>query len=1297
MSPVTRHSSPRTAGVALVVTIILIAAITFMAITFLSVSRREKGSVTTATDQTTARLAAAAGLERAKAEMLAPILAASNALNFHLLVSTNFINWDGFDPNTAAVVDQRTNVNFEYQNDLAHTPLTLDQARQNLTNLLYSPRPPVFVVTNRATGANEFRFYLDLNRNGRYEPSGFRPILDDAGLPVGTNFSFFVGDPEWIGQLARPDLPHSAANFFVSRYAYVVIPAGETLDVNYIHNYAVPAGAGNDGFFRNQGVGSWEINLAAFLRDLNTNVWNDISYSYFPTAPTPSSSGVAFDDALAFLTYRAGGNLNSPLSVSAMFTNGQNAFLNDFVDGYSAGPLMTNYWGWNVLPDGDATRVNLPWWGAPNTNHYFTTQDFYDKNKTRLVPFPGGLDFTDRLLQATTNSASSYDRYTYYRLLSQLGTDSAPEPPDKMNLNYDNLVQSNAITSVRSATNFLIWRPLDFFTNAVDRLVKQYSKDWHDSDAINGFVNYTNMFGMTNLMSAGNIPVFVNGRFTYTPAIHRLLQLAANMYDAINPTNDIYGPLPRVFRPQFDHLGNNNNLFITNFVEVTSANQLTGTLRDLSTTNVVAAVQPNDLIFGVPLVVGARKGLPNFNEFAAETVIQITRKLELVKSGPGGGGMINQTNQMFVIGISNVFATEFWNSYATNYTRPVDIIATNFCQVLLTNDYTFSYNTNLIAAGQISIPSPGTNFWAAWNPKRQTPPATGLWSFLVPLRTNHIIVPDAVYRLGSASGPGFFDNLTNNFERPSGFAFPRWVLAITNRLVAIIKEPGANGRIIDYVQLNGLGIARDLTAEIAQQRTGIGFEGLWATNASLSGGGKLSDQPGIIQQIEISKGNVESGGNWQSYGIAQPAGATKAQAIAKFLAFINPNNTATYVDPGTRTPYSATNYALAANAPFTPTSKRSVPITWQANDPLVHYMSGDMEYLERSGSAIIWKPSAPTNATLSNIGILNERYRPWGGNPKVGGDLLADPLAYQTVVKDPGVTSSDAWQFPTNKLPTLGWLGRIHRGTPWQTVYLKSSRVADAVQIKAMKADDWPKWTGNRNLYNAALTQPETDRGIFDLFTTAFNDNAARGQLPINQPGLAAWSAVFGGMVALSNSVPDADLFNGPAFEPLIIPPAGAYAANTNTWPGVAKIVDGINRTRASTNLFPLQTFPRLGDLLATPELTEASPFLNHGVRGDDGHNYQLEKGLNDAVYEWLPQQMLSLVRLGDTRFVVYSYGQTLRPAPHSIYLNSGPFFGMCTNYQITAEVATRAVVRIEGAPTNSHVVIENYNVLPPD
>src|SRR5512135_897331 len=72
-SPLAPRPSER--GVALVVTLLLLSIITFMVVTFLVVSRSQKGSVGTETDQAIARLAADMALERAKAAIIAPILA----------------------------------------------------------------------------------------------------------------------------------------------------------------------------------------------------------------------------------------------------------------------------------------------------------------------------------------------------------------------------------------------------------------------------------------------------------------------------------------------------------------------------------------------------------------------------------------------------------------------------------------------------------------------------------------------------------------------------------------------------------------------------------------------------------------------------------------------------------------------------------------------------------------------------------------------------------------------------------------------------------------------------------------------------------------------------------------------------------------------------------------------------------------------------------------------------------------------------------------------------------------------
>jgi len=92
------------------------------------------------------------------------------------------------------------------------------------------------------------------------------------------------------------------------------------------------------------------------------------------------------------------------------------------------------------------------------------------------------------------------------------------------------------------------------------------------------------------------------------------------------------------------------------------------------------------------------------------------------------------------------------------------------------------------------------------------------------------------------------------------------------------------------------------------------------------------------------------------------------------------------------------------------------------------------------------------------------------------------------------------------------------------------------------------------------------------------------------------------------------------------------------------------------------------------PELTIASPYLQ-GANPD---------ATPDWVYERIPQQIMSLMRGGDEppRFVCMPLDSRLKPAEHSLVTASGQFFGLCTNYQVTAESVIRAVVRVDNAPT---------------
>ena len=151
--------------------------------------------------------------------------------------------------------------------------------------------------------------------------------------------------------------------------------------------------------------------------------------------------------------------------------------------------------------------------------------------------------------------------------------------------------------------------------------------------------------------------------------------------------------------------------------------------------------------------------------------------------------------------------------------------------------------------------------------------------------------------------------------------------------------------------------------------------------------------------------------------------------------------------------------------------------------------------------------------------------------------------------------------------------------------------------------------------------------------------------------------------------------------------------------PNMALVINAINTRRSNPTNFPGGVFTNLGDILSVPELTVASRFHQHRRRMPSG------QVMSDGVYERLPQQVLGLLKVGQPRYVIYAYGQSLKPADHSILQSSAVpgSFGLCTNYQITGELETRTVVRFDNSPmagstnTQPHAVIESFNVLPPE
>lgn len=1271
---ITARQEPRPPerGVALVITLILLVVITTLAVAFLALTYRETSSVTGANAGTDADFAADAALERVKAQ-----------------IKSSFYNRN---TNPAA---------FLRPTEIMGPDLMVSVASTNGTNRLMAsgmwtnPTPPVFIQTNRSFTVLDDRFYLDLNRNNRFEPTGYvddngNVTFDPANNP---NFLWRPGDPQWVGILRDPKQPHGEFNPFIARYAYILLPVGRTLDVNWIHNDSRTntLGAGFTGYFRNQGVGGYELNLAAFLHDLNPNpnIWDD--YQFDSTVTPPRSGRVSFEDAFEILNYRYRGNkLNLPLATNFFGAPAMVNFLSDSVNLFADGPLAA--YGDSVatvsLTDGEDWR--RPWPGATSLRHYFSIHDFHDTNN---LP-----NFVGRLARASAQ-ANSEDRYTYYRMLAQLGTDAAAERDNRINLNYTNAYFTNfngapTFVAVRGgATNQLHWDATNFFHIVADALLT------------NEFFPY----GITNigLHSGRVIPVYAptNGSGggsafgvptttgiapsvvpLYSPRIHQLLQMAANLYEATLPAR-LY---PTVFRPLF--ASSNGVDFIAGYKDETGNTGFRtavdgGSLRwhDLgaASANLGSTPTANVAFYDVPMIFGARKGLPNFNEFAGHSLFQITRKMKVLKNAQG---VKIATNHLHILSVSNAFFCEAWNPYAASYPQRLHIYVTNTATASLLKD------------GAALVPVTNHNLRTTF------PVNTGQWNTGATNGTRLVaagyepLPPSALYINSQMLVP--FNNAMP-FENVDEPFTNELRLTISNRFRFFLFDD--QGRVVDAFASARLNAQFDVSRELAK-RTGFGgsyqFENMFTNSVSTA----LPNLTlGEAYQFEVSTNlGLANGNHWNNYNEGVFPIATIGNGIQAFWRFL------------TNTVPDAPEWST----PFNPKRRILHLSSWQANDPVVHYTTYELfegAITNFGRSIVVPLEGSYTHRTLDLYRVppmnlpdpkdygspyeVNNRYRPWGGQQPDANDTSGDD--YHIGERDSGVLGSDYWDFPAQKFPNLGWVGRVHRGTPWQTIYLKAPDPNFSVSA-------WVKQVGAAS-YQAQLL-PTNDWRMLEVLTAALHPNATRGRLSINQTNAAAWSAVLSGVPVTTVDA------NNLRFETNVQPMAKNWA--------LAQIHQGITRTRAQ---LPGGQFVRLSDLMTVPELTIDSPFLTtpppfdanrHIFRDAETAKATYNSPLRDLDYERIPSQILSLVKVGEPRYVVYAWGQSLKPAEYGVTLGrdangnpapvrSGVGIDQGTktpvNYQITGEVATRAVLRVEFGKDglgrtdyrNPHAVVESFNLLP--
>ena len=485
-------------------------------------------------------------------------------------------------------------------------------------------------------------------------------------------------------------------------------------------------------------------------------------------------------------------------------------------------------------------------------------------------------------------------------------------------------------------------------------------------------------FGITN------IPVA-----QYTPAVHRLLQVAANVHDAAHSNT-----FPSVFRPQF--------------TSTPEGPIISGYYEDNSYGTLIPWLSTNQHV--IPMIIGAREGFPNFNEFVLETVVSTARRLEMRRQTTNSSP--HQTNEMYIIGIENRLALEAWNSYTNAYSNRLDVAIGNNLTLSITNTDGLLLRTNYLV-------SVGTNYdrWTGFaNPSFAFHPSN-TFSFKVPLFTNNVTVSNGIYRFGPPDVIEPFGN-TNGYVANFGFHIPEWTLSVSNQLMFVIHS---DGRIVDFVYLqstNSLGLTTNFFSAgpgaLAASEGPVGI--CWRTNRN--GTSLYTPTEGVQQQIDISLGQV---GGVEPRHWAEFANVTDPQiAISNFMSFVYPQY-----------PMSSKNTNLIQQVPFTPARKIVISAKWEANDPLLHALPEHLKDLTNNFSVTRVTPFSNLPSTNNSLFSVNWRYRPWGGRP--GQAPTAD--AYDRRIKDAGLGNPNAFDFPNGSKVNVDWVDRIHRGTPWQTLY----------------------------------------------------------------------------------------------------------------------------------------------------------------------------------------------------------------------------------------------------------------------
>ena len=1222
-------------GSVLIISLIMLSVVTMMVVAYLSFARFERSSVAMSMLQTESRFAVESSLAQAQAD-----------------------------------IANKLRANENYQPFVSVEPVSANRVPVDINRDI-----------NRDKIPDDDRFYLDLNRSGKFETNGI-PYLGAS----------IMGDPEWIGVLADPSKPHDKDNRYVARYAYMVIPANKTLDLNHIHNKIKDTGFSRDGYKRGTGNASWDLNLAGLMNALDGAMWTYGSYS-----ENANSSGTAFDQSYGW--YQPGSDQDQG-RVTGLY-----AYRYSFYHPVSRQPILSGDKGYGGY---------IPM-GAPNGREFYDIFNVLNGRPTEDYRLNNYEFFSSQIRKANP--------YAFNHLAGSIGTVLQPPPTGKLDLNafHPNLIAVTDFDANRnslelqlphSLTNGSVVNLLDVgqtpfqfqlpsnpgtiltLPNSKSVIVEVDPQNparillrWPDGQILDlepmpkgKFIWYldrsTAMFrevarrllqlpdpmlvvsqAYPDLLIGFDIPAN-DPQFGMTPNNLRLLQVAANIVDAFSQN-----AYPSVFRPVTVPDGA-NNILIKDFIREPNANFLSSYGGPINPT----AFQLNGEKREMTPLIGVNT---RFNKSITPSLSEISLQATMRISQPPTGGSVQL------------------------YARPELILNFETFNPAPPANPTFEHT---IVKGRVK----GRYFL------NSTTVGTAFDIALTPM--SFPLSPGTTPTL--TTGPFAIGGATSVSTRRA-----YWKVEVEE--VELRYHLAQGGMLLDFVHVH-------LPAKEIPVVSNLG--GVWSANTDYKAGDRAVISIGASTGVYYARVNHNSGfmadmlkwrsEYWQSatdykYGdfvrasVPTAAGGFEEQLYFAAVAHRS-GNAFTTAD--------ASKFWFIYNG-------ESREISWQTRDPLVNNHEWNYTPL-----------LLPFNAPMGNL-LLHPAYSSVprldpNANAMHVDSLSASPT-YGSGCRDPLVNHAN-WGFATAPFGNVGWLGAIHRGTPWQTIHFKSSRYGE-VEVSGIGANpsiintvenhpykdgdkvDVVSWQTGASKINSAMNQsafvrvigPKTiglfyiqgdvldptvsPDGTADLSVINPGPNQTKGKvfLKSNDPWVR-WAGSVDTHPA--NDFRLADLFEARLIQeqPAIAPNArGLYVANAEAFKGLLSVnqtypaawaavlsavslpgnpriapndgksqllIQGINAHR---NLYyGNQPYPTRGEILRVPELTDASPYLSSTSA--------------ESTFEAVPQQILSLLREDEEPiFVIYSFIQAIKPAQGGI----DPA-GMCNNYSVKSEFAARTVVR---------------------